>query len=189
MSKIMITEDGSFVSLMEYLLLREAIEPVETDYGTDLINRKWKVITNDRGEIYRYTFFNFSNVWYRVGIVMPSGKVEFMLSFEFDKDKIDDIDWLLKSFTDDRRNIGAGLRVINNVIYIIFEFIKQYKPNTIKFDASNQALGNVYSKITKNTHFNKKLKELGYEFDDINNGLITYKKIKFQSLTEIIKNV
>lgn len=152
--------EGIIYSSMTKFMLSEAIQPIATDYGTDLKNKEWIEMYDSNGLRYMMSFLQFNDYFYRIDICIDDGTISFLVSNNgFDDDKIKDPEWLYTTFADDRKKTGTVLRVFNKVLYIALQGIHKFDIKEIKFDAANAALGNVYERMFNNKFLTKHLEK------------------------------
>lgn len=177
MSNIVYIDENHWYTSEIDFLLSESIMPVETKFGTDLKNKRWILKSSPEGNDFIFTYFKKDNLYYRIFIDTKSGGIGFGVAEDFDVDMSQDTLYILKHFSDGRKETSGALRVFNNVFYVLLEGLKKYKVNTITFNSANKALGKVYSFMVKNKFFLQKLEEIGFEYQgEDENNYLTFKR-------------
>jgi hypothetical protein len=148
----MLFEHENKLMFFKEFILTEAINPKETDFGTDGKNRKF--LSSDK---IVYTFFKDDKNSYLVAIDKVNGEVAF-------SSKEGEISLNSSDYDVSRKDTYNATKVFNKVFYIILIMIKKYDLDLISFDAANPALGNVYSVMVKNKKFQEELEKVGYKF-------------------------
>lgn len=66
-------------------------------------------------------------------------------------------------YSDEQVKTSNVLRVFDNVFYVVVEMINKVRPERVRFDAANEQLGRIYTRLTKSKSFAKKLESIGYK--------------------------
>lgn len=141
----------------------ESFSPKKVDFGYDLKNKEWAILGRD----FIGTFFKSSeNQIY--AILFRNNHFGFALYVKdepFNPDKLNNINDVIKQFTFKSRATGNALRVFNEVIYIILDFIKQFNSEIIYFSGADADLKRLYALMVKDKSFLKILDGMGYFYD------------------------
>ena len=159
--------DKIFMGFMTFKdFLCESFEPKIIDYGSnDLMNnKKWTSLDND----FFVTYFEseYRDIYC---VLFRMGHFGFGIKIS-DYKNIETFNELNKYFTFKPRAVGNALRIFNNIIYVITEFIIKIKLNEFYFNGSNEDLKKLYEHMIKDKSFNKVLKKLNFKYVGFESG-------------------
>lgn len=158
-------DQNQFTSFQEFLNLKESVEPIVTEYGTDFKNHNWM----KDGHIV-HTFVNHkNNLRLMISINLNTNIVGFGALKDFTSINPED-------YTEDRTKLCDALRVMNKVFYVAFQGINYFDLLSVKFNGSDNRLDKTYRLIITNKFFQNKIDELGFRYDGFENGFYVFKK-------------
>jgi len=149
--------DGQLCSFSEYIMLRESVEPKETEYGTDGKNKEWQHTPNEH---HAYTFFSHTPEHH---VCVNIQKHYGIMGFGVHKGKFSNNpeDYLNES----RTNTSDSLKVFNKVAHVAIQGVKQHNMPHLRFNGADAKLNHTYDMITKNKFFNKSLEKHNMKYE------------------------
>jgi len=160
------------LSFSEYLLT-EGIKPKETSYGTDEYCKNGVIDTIYKKQ-FCSTLIKNEDEYIFVGI-LSDGECSFGTVKEqyYNKDLLE----MSSYISDKKKNNGSpAIKIFGKVFYVLLKIFKKYNLKTLKFEAANKDLGNVYSKMVKNKYFLKSLEDEDLYYNGLQDGYFTFVK-------------
>lgn len=160
------------MSFKEYLL-SESIAPIPVNFGTDknFTNEKWiNVSVNNDTLYYTITFIKdkYSEIYDRYYCIhiQTNGVISFTVADSFNIRLINDVDYILDNFSDNRHKTQRILNLFGKLVYIFLKGLEKIKVDKVYFSPANPSLGTAYESIVKNKFFTKRMNDLGYYLQD-----------------------
>lgn len=162
--------------IMDDLLL-ESFDIVQTDYGIDLKNKQWKLLTFDPfGDLYIHTTF-FKNKYNDkvYGVYVDNKNTigfaaikNFKSPDQFENDN-EYVNWLRYAIEmTQQNNVDYPVAIFGYVIYVLSQFILGNNISYFSFSAATEnkeRLERLYDKLMNSDSFLEKIKSLGYNYE------------------------
>lgn len=156
-------------------LLSEAIKPREVLYGLNSPEFNNKMIYNKNG-LFVTCFGHPKDKEETVLVAVLNGECSFGTFKTFGELGNHNVLDYIEILSDKKKNNGSpGLKIFNNVFYVLLEIINKHNLNDFWFNAANRDLSVVYSMVVKNKYFLQEMSDFSYSFDS---GKHKFRRIK-----------